>query len=55
MVMTDKQREALARIEAALPHIPDDKLEYLQGYADAMQDINRKTAKAEEEKEKETA
>ena len=42
------QSEALERIEAALPHIPDSKLEYLQGYADAMQDMNLK--KAAEEK-----
>lgn len=46
--MSEKQREALERIEAALPHIPDSKLEYLQGYADAMQDMNLK--KAAEEK-----
>ena len=55
MSMTEKQREALARIEEALPHIPENKLEYFQGYADAMQDMNRQATKKEEEKEKETA
>ena len=50
--MSEKQREALERIEAALPHIPESKLEYLQGYADAMQDMNEKKESTEAATEK---
>lgn len=48
--MSEKQREALARILAVLPYIPPSKLEYLQGYAEAMEDMNRQQAATQEPK-----
>ncbi len=42
--MSEKQREALDRIEAALLKIPKNKQEYLLGYADAMDDMNQQSA-----------
>ena len=48
--MSEKQKEALSRIEAALQKIPRNKQEYLLGYADAMDDMNQQAADPQEEK-----
>ena len=40
--MSEKQKEALERITAALEKLPDEKKEYLIGYADALDDMRRK-------------
>lgn len=52
--MSEKQREALARILAVLPYIPPSKLEYLQGYAEAMEDMRRQQAAAGKDSDKVT-
>ena len=53
--MSERQREAHERMEAALQSIPENKLEYVLGYADAMADAKRKkeAKEADEETEEE--
>ena len=53
--MSEKQKEALERLERAIQNIPESKLEYLQGYADAMDDMNRAARKQEQAEETELA
>lgn len=49
--MSEKQKEALERLNAALTKIPDKKLEYLQGYADALSDMNSEDVQEEKKEE----
>lgn len=50
--MSEAQKSALERITAVLPDLPPEKLEYLQGYADAMSDIATKQRAESEGKSK---
>lgn len=49
--MSEKQREALERIEASLPKLSEKAQGYVLGYADAMADTNTKKAATEQEKD----
>lgn len=50
--MSEKQREALERMEASLPKLSERAQGYVLGYADAMSDTNTRKA-AEEQKDAE--